>query len=268
MNSDSLTDALRPFAETVSGIKAARLAHIEEQIAEWDGRKLLLKDCSSMDSYSVLEFAYSIPKRLNDILRAMRPAVQASQIVPVTILGRSLLETTAIGCLFLNRMETSLATKNYAKLASDFIKFYAGGRVDGNPVKGFHTNDGLRFLGRVDVAYFEKIIIKPTKATPQIAKKMNDEYRETAGVIKLYDDLSEIAHPNGLGLQYLYPADDAPSQEKVRSHYKHLAGISVWHCQHALAALKKFETFDERFNAAFPDPVGFGDEMAAAGLRS
>ena len=259
MKTERIADILTKYKDEISVVRKSRLLQIEEKIQMLAKHQVRLVDCTSTDSYSVLELAYSIPKRAHDIISAMKLGILNDQVVPVVILARALIETTATGCLFYDRMEKHLGKTDHERLARDFIKFYAGGRLEGAP-KGFHTNDGLRHLEQIDSIYFAKI----SKASSQVVEALKDN----AGVLKLYDELSEIAHPNGLGLQYLYPAEDAEDPKNVKERYRHLVGAAVWQCHHIVRAMTNFSNFDQRYNDAFPEPPGFRKAMLAAGLVS
>lgn len=257
MKTERIADILTKYKDEVSVVRKSRLLQIEEKIQTLAEHQVRLEYCTSTDSYSVLELAYSIPKRAHDIISAMRLGILNDQVVPVVILARALVETTATGCLFYDRMEKHLTNTDHERLAKDFIKFYAGGRLAGS-TKGFHTNDGLRHLEEIDLTYFESI--------SQASSQMMELLRDKAGVLKLYDELSEIAHPNGLGLQYLYPAEDAADPKRVKERYRHLVGAAVWQCHHIVRAMESFSNFDLRFNDAFPEPPGFRKAMSDAGL--
>lgn len=257
MTTNRIADILSEHIDKISTIRKTRLIQIEEQIQNLAEQKVRFANCTSADSYSVMEMAFSIPKRAHDIIIAMKSGILSDQVVPVVILARALTETTATGCLFYDLMEKHLSKTDHERLARDFVKFYAGGRLDGS-AKGFHTNDGLRHLEEIDLAYFKKI----SQASSEAVGLLKDK----AGVIQLYDELSEIAHPNGLGLQYLYPAEDAKEPQRVKERYRYLVGAAVWQCHHIVRAMDKFSDFDQRFDSVFPEPPGFGKAMRDAGL--
>lgn len=59
-------------------------------------------------------------------------------------------------------------------------------------------------------------------------------------MMKTYDTLSEVAHPNGTGVQYLYPdpRNDDDKVDRMRTYFKHLAVSSIWRCMHLLRELE------------------------------
>lgn len=237
-------------------IRNARIRHIEEEIISLASTEVVFENHSSMDTYSILELAYSIPKRAADLIEAMKPCIHEDRVIPVVIMARALLETTAVGCLFCTQIEKKLEAQDYDGLAKTFVKFYAGGRIPGT-TKGVHINDGLRLLEKLDLEYLKSLNDKHSMLNIEPDDSSLDNLHKTIGVMFLYDTLSEIAHPNGLGLQYLYPADDAPSNKEVKQQFRHWAGSAVWQCNHIVRQLSAFKNFDERYHRAFPNPNGF-----------
>lgn len=265
MNSDSLAALLSLTASDLNNIRAARIGYIEEKIGLLASTKVVLKEQSSLDSYSIQELAYSIAKRAADIIKAMKPAIREDQVIPVVIMARALLETVALGCLFFSRIEKHLVAKDYDGLAKTFVKFYAGGSAIA-PLKGFHVNDGLRLLEKHDLAYYQQLATKYPQFGMPVDKDALDNVRATASVQTLYNSLSEIAHPNGFGLQYLYPAEDAPPNEEIKQKYRYLSGAAVWQCCHVIRQLEAFRDFDQRYNDVFPKPQGFSAAMKQSGI--
>jgi hypothetical protein len=72
-------------------------------------------------------------------------------------------------------------------------------------------------------------------------------------VTAIYDQLSEIAHPNGAGTQYLFPelTDEASEFIKTKESLRRIALSSLWHRFHLLDALQRSADLPEKFKASF-----------------
>jgi hypothetical protein len=78
-------------------------------------------------------------------------------------------------------------------------------------------------------------------------------WEELLSVMKNYDLLSEVTHPNGLGTQFLYPdpsSDNAPVT-KLRQRFRHASLMAIWHCSHLLKSLTDSSDLPDRFRAVF-----------------
>ena len=60
-------------------------------------------------------------------------------------------------------------------------------------------------------------------------------------VIKNYNDLSEVAHPNGVGTQFMYPdpTNENATVEMARNRFRHASMLAIWQARHLITALEK-----------------------------
>ena len=196
--------------------------------------------------FSLMELRQSYARRSVDLLETIYLLLEADKIVPAAIAGRALIETIAMGSLFLNEMRANVETANLPRLELRPSRFYAG--LSNRDPKPIHVMDAMRHLEKMDADYVAQLDKRfgVFTAIDKTRKKSADggetkSVLEGLSMLRVYDELSEIAHPNGTGVQYLYP-DPRNEDEKVnstRTHYKRLAVSSTWQCKHLLEELEK-----------------------------
>ena len=84
---------------------AARIEQIERDLHMWAAKPVQLTfDARGTHTVSMMELAYSYAKRCADFADAIRSLLAKDMIVPAVVVGRALIETVAMGCLFLHDM--------------------------------------------------------------------------------------------------------------------------------------------------------------------
>jgi hypothetical protein len=252
------------FVTAGAAIRDERIRSIIADIKGWSAQKWTYEDAPNLVVYSVIELAYSYPKRAHDLIESMRTLMQADRVVPAVILARALVETIAMGRYFIEKMEKCVEETDFPKLEASFLRFYAGSKLGSASVKAIHVNDALRELEAIDLAYLSYLAAKYPSLWNAMGADPVQAFKDNASLLKTYDKLSEISHPNGLGTQYLYPAADAPDNEKVVEHYRYMTGVAIWQAHHLLTALECIKTFPDRFVSTFPGRTRFSTEAAAA----
>ena len=71
----------------------------------------------------MMELAHSYARRCVNLADAIRLLLSENQIVPAAILGRALIETVAMGCLYLHDMGKLIAAKDHDRLESKLARF-------------------------------------------------------------------------------------------------------------------------------------------------
>lgn len=254
---DSCIDAI--MKGDVVGIRDIRLNQIIRDIAEWAQRSWTADDSPNLVSYEIVELAYSYPKRANDLIESMRLLMQEDRVVPAVIMARALIETIAMGRYFIDKMERSLADGDFSRLEAQFFRFYAGSRLGDANIKSIHINDALRELESTNISYAQYLVDKYPLFLSISMSNMTESSKSELSLLQIYNNLSEISHPNGLGTQYLYPAADAPDNSEIMSFYRHMIGVAIWQGHHLLTALDGMKTFSDRFVAKFPTTTRFSD---------
>ena len=258
--SDLEIESLNRFAADGTNIREWRLRQIVEQISKTSEQRWTYEDAPNLVVYSIIELAFSYPKRANDLIESMKSLMQLDRLVPAVILARALVETTAMGRYYVERMEKQLAAGDYSKLEADFLRFYMGSKIGGGAVKSVHINDALRELDDIDLDYLSHLVRKYPSRWLAAGPDPVQTFKEKTSLLKIYDQLSEISHPNGLGTQYFYPAADAPDNLNIAEHYRFMTGVAIWQCHHLLTALDRIKNFADRFVSAFPDRIRFSEE--------
>lgn len=213
-------------------------------------------DAQGTQLFSLMELRQSYARRSVDLMEAIYLLLEGDKIIPSAIIGRSLIETIAMGSLFLSEMKECVRTANKERLELRLTRFFAG--MSGRDPKPIHVMDAIRHLQKTDadyVAYLDRkhaIFSAVDKARQALAKDEPIEgHANLLSMMRVYDQLSEIAHPNGTGVQYVYP-DPRNENDKVkgvRQFYKRLAVSATWQCKHLLHALDETRDLPEQYRA-------------------
>lgn len=254
--------------ETGSGSKSAletdpimtqRVEQIERDLQAWAAKPIEFSfNPQGTDLFSMVELARAYAKRCANFAESIRVLLAESRIVPATIIARALIETLAMGCLYLHDMERLVAEGDLKRLETRLKRFYAGRK--GGSVEPIHVMDALRYLEKIDSAYvayldnkygvFTQIMKVLGAVKPDLEGK---SFGEMISAMKNYDELSEITHPNGTGTQYLYPheVNETEDVERARQRFRFASLASIWQCHHLISALEKSADLPERYRAAF-----------------
>lgn len=225
----------------------ARYRQIEEDLRKFAFEEMRFEfDPNGTHLFSIMELRQSYARRSVDFLESIYLLLEADKIVPAAIIGRSLIETVAMGSLFLSEMKECVQSANLERLELRLARFFAG--ITGRDPKPIHVMDAMRDLDKLNADYvkylddkhglfsaFEKML-HPTGEGGQTEK-----YVDMLSMMRVYDALSEIAHPNGTGVHYLYP-DPQNEDDRVkdtRNYYRQLAVSATWQCRHLLRALEE-----------------------------
>jgi hypothetical protein len=126
--------------------------------------------------------------------------------------------------------------------------------------------NAMRHLEKIDadyVAYLDQkygLLTVAAKITSSDRKVTPEDVRAALSVLKNYDLLSEIAHPNGTGTQFLYPdtGEPSPLADQLRHRYKHASLAAIWSGHHLLNALAGLDALTESYRRAFPPQASSG----------
>jgi hypothetical protein len=256
MNPDDLDI---PLVLETEPLAKGRIEAIEKDIQEWADKPIDFSfDPSGTGLFSMEELGRAFAKRAADFSKSIRMLLANGHIIPATVVGRALVETVSMGCLFLHDMDKLVAAGDVARFDARLQRFYAG--VKGKSVEPVHVMDAIRYLEQIDAEYVQYLDNKHNMfaLAEKIAKirgheLTKEEFFQKLSVMKNYDLLSEVSHPNGTGTQFMYgqpgPADE--QAERLRKRFHQASLMSIWACHHLLVALKKNEDLPERYRAAF-----------------
>lgn len=242
-----------------NAVAVERLQQIERDIAAWARKKVEVKfDYSGTHLFSMMELAYSYAKRCDDLASSIRQLLSQNRIVAATIVGRALIETIATGCFYIHEMHRLIELGDRNRVDDRLRRFYAG--VKGHSIEPVHVMDAIRHLEKVDgdyVTYLDQKYGVFTKMIKQLRPAAESgsppNPREALSVMRNYDELSEVCHPNGTGTQFLYP-DQTNETEiviKSRERFRSAAVTAIWQCNHLLRALIRADELPELYKQKF-----------------
>jgi len=235
----------------------ARYNQIETDLRSFASEDLKFDfDPKGTQLFSLMELRQSYARRSVDFVEAIYLLLEKDRIIPSAIIGRSLIETIAMGTLFLSEMKDCVQKANKERLELRLTRFFAG--VAGRDPKPIHVMDAIRHLQKADadyVAYLDRrhgIFSAFDKVRQTLAQdKPIESHADLLSMMRVYDMLSEITHPNGTGVQYVYP-DPRNEDDKVkgtRQYYKRLAVSATWQCKHLLHALEETRNLPDHYRA-------------------
>jgi hypothetical protein len=233
----------------------ARYQQIESELRKFAVEKLdFAFSPKGTQLFSLMELRQSYARRSIDLVDSIYNLLEANKVVPAAVLGRSLIETVAMGTLFLKEMLDCVQMANRARLESRLTRFYAG--MVGQVPKPIHVMDAIRQLHAVDadyVAYLDQkhgLFTEIDRLRTDLANGTPVErHAELLSITQVYDRLSEVAHPNGMGVQYLYPdpINEDEQVDRIRDQYKRLAVSSAWQCKHLLRWLEETRDLPQQY---------------------
>lgn len=237
----------------------ARVEQIERDLRGWAEKPIEFAfDPSGTLLPSLIELRQSYAKRSVDLADSIRFLVEQNRIAPATVIARALIETIAMGCLYLHDMSRLVESGDHQRLEERLVRYYAG--MKGKEVEPIHVMDAMRHFEKIDGEYteyldqkhgaFTKFFDGLRKAGVSVAA---DSPRELISALDNYAELSEVSHPNGVGTQLLYPAQGFGDTtfEHVQLRFRQSAHVAIWQCHFLLTALEKSTDLPERYKAAF-----------------
>jgi len=237
----------------------SRIEQIERDLQSWATKPIAFSfDPSDTHLFSMQELARSFAKRSIDLAQSIRSLIEQDRIVPATVVARALIETIGMGCLYLHEMGRLIALGDRLRLEKCFHRFYAG--VKGQSIEPVHVMDAIRHLTKIDGEYIQYIENKYgvftsffKSATEEGVVDEAQDWKELMSMERNYALLSEIAHPNGTGIQFLYPdpSNENASVTKLRQRFRSASLTAIWHCFHLLKALEDSDDLPDRFRTAF-----------------
>lgn len=243
----------------ITGIQLKRAVQIVSDLKSYSKEKISFEfDPAGTDLFSIMELRLSYSRRCLALIESITFLLHKNQIVPAAILSRAMIETVAMGCYYLHEINRLIDSGSSEQLKKKFERFFAG--MTNGKIKPIHVNDALRHLEEVEgkyVTYLDnKFKIFSSLIKSGVAKSENkaeETVSSLTSLLKTYDTLSEITHPNGLGVQLLFPdhSNENEMVDKIRKvyHFKTLA--SIWQCHHLLTALHASKDLANKFNAKF-----------------
>ena len=248
--------------DDLGAMATSRYSQIERDIREIAIKPLKFDfDIQGSHIFSMMELAQSYARRSVDFIDALKEMIAAGRVVPASIMGRALIETIGMGCLYVHDMGRLIAANDFEKLEARLTRFYAGVKTSAEGAQPVHVMDAMRYFEQIDAEYvayldnnyglFSKFVETLNSRKPPEADQIR--LSDISSAMRNYDSLSEIAHPNGTGVQYLYPDPVAENDRvnKMRSYFLGLAHGAIWQCHFLLSALERGQGLPDAYRKAF-----------------
>src|SRR5690348_11971083 len=103
----------------------ARYQKVEAEIRAAAASPIIFDfDIQGTQIFSMMELAQGYARRSVQFIDALKSMLVADQIVAATVVARALLETVAMGCLYIHDMEATIEAKNFERFDARFERFY------------------------------------------------------------------------------------------------------------------------------------------------
>jgi hypothetical protein len=225
-----------------------RIREVEGELADWAHRRPSFDfEVEGTELLPIMELLYGYAKRAHDLAAAARALMALERLTPAAILARALIETTAIGCLYVKEMRRLVDGGELAPLRARFRR-YSDAAGDA-PVE-----EALRYLAALDGAQFTAT--RSAEAQALGGLDLGDpKFVETS-----YQLLGEASHPGSAGGDLLHAAAGEPEIDEPRLRLEFAVELAIWHGRYLLAALEEGEslpkTYRERFMSIPPPRRG------------
>jgi len=247
------------FFET-NPLVMGRVEIIERELRAWAAAPITFSfNPEGTHLFSMMELRRSYVKRSVDFVDSIRSLIGQGRIVPATVIARALIETIAMGNLFLHDMAQLIIAGDRDRVEKRLRRYYAG--TKGERVEPVHVMDAMRYLEKIDGEYVAYLDQKYGRVITRVMEGLKDagsnnernNSREMLSVMKNYNELSEVSHPNGTGTQFLYPDESNENAlfSKALQRFRSAALRSIWQCHHLTSALEKTGDLPERYRSAF-----------------
>jgi len=225
-----------------------RIREVEGELADWARRRPSFDfDVEGSELLPIMELLYGYAKRAHELAAATRALIALERLTPAAILARALIETTAVGCLYVREMRRLIDAGQLAPLQARFRRYcQAAGPVA--------VDEALHYLAALDDAQFAATRSAEVQALGGL--DLGDpKFVETS-----YHLLDEAAHPGSAGGELLHGAAGEPEVDEPRLRLEFAAELAIWHGRYLLAALEEGEflpkTYRERFMSIPPPRRG------------
>jgi hypothetical protein len=138
----------------------------------------------------VVDLRSALNYRIVDLLESGLHASEENRIASCVVLVRSALETAAALWYITDKVETALSSGAIGDLDDFVMRVLLGSKVPTDDTRTPEAINTLTFIDKID--------------------------KKAPGFRKIYDDMSEYAHPNWLGAGYLYAQ---PSKEDLVTRF-------------------------------------------------
>jgi hypothetical protein len=206
--------------------------------------------------YSIEETKRSFARRFLEISECINLLRSNKKVVSGAILGRALIESVAMACYFVDEIDRLISAGSIEKFNERMKRFLAG--TTPGDTKPMHVMDALRHLHELDDKYAKFLWSKYTLMGKLMtsftgAEENGQELLAQISVMKNYDLLSNFAHPNGLGVFWIFGNTEGVEQPVDRTLHllDSMSASAIWQGHHLISAYDRSERVADRYLARF-----------------
>jgi hypothetical protein len=215
-----------------------RIREVEGEIADWARRRPSFDfEVEGSELLPIMELLYGYAKRAHDLAAATRALMALERLTPAAILARALIETTAVGCLYVKEIRRLVDGGELAPLQARLARYCDGA----GPVP---LDEALRYLAALDDAQFAATRSAEAQA---LGLDLGDpKFVETS-----YRLLGEAAHPVAAAGNLLHATAGEPEADEPRLRLEFAVELAIWHARYLLAALEEGEFLPKSYRERF-----------------
>ena len=249
-------------------LREDRIAGIFREIQEWGNRPIeFSQDPRGTNLYSIEETKRAYCRRFIQLAITSDGLLEDGQTIVASIVARAQIETVAMAAYFVHEVSRLIRAGSLKHFNDKIERFIIGSSLEGSKQRPIHVNDALKHLQKLDNEYIRYLWTKHPimkKLSSEIFSNQDqpvevEDVMATVSVIKNYDILCEVTHPNGLGTFFLLgqPENDSVAQRQVHSLLTNLTKSATWQGHHMLDALNgTVDHSDNYFDMFKSDPNG------------
>ena len=229
-------------------VRSDRISGIFQGVHRWSNLPIKFsRDPAGTNLYSIEETKRAYCRRFANFASVAGNLVHDRQELAACVIARAQIETVAMASFFVSELSRLIRAGNKEHFNAKVERFIIGSALKGAHQQPIHVNDALRHLKKLDEAYVKDLWIRYPALTQSLSQILlpekppvgAEDVVSTVSAIKNYDILSEVAHPNGMGVFFMFgqPEDEGVEQIQVRSLLANVIQAATWQGHHMLTAL-------------------------------
>ena len=229
-------------------VRSDRISDIFQDVHRWSNLPIeFSRDPTGTNLYSIEETKRAYCRRFANFASVAGNLVHDRQELAACVIARAQIETVAMASFFASELSRLIRAGNIEHFNSKVERFIIGSASKGARRQPIHVSDALRHLQKLDEAYIKDLWLRYPSLTQSLSQVLlpekppvgAEDVVATVSAIRNYDILSEVAHPNGVGVFFMFgqPEDDGVGQNQVRSLLASVIKAATWQGHHMLTAL-------------------------------
>lgn len=244
------------YKESLIRLKPTVL-QIEKNISDYARGKWNFGPDPNYVVFRMMELSLGYLRRIEELITAARHMQKLNLVVAGTIVGRAIIETSAMCAYYELRMNKHLENNDYDSLESDFLRFYSGSKIAKEGTQAINVLTAIDRTSENLSKEHEKLITENLHLIEyDIATDMKN-YKDNSSLRSTYNKLSEVSHPNGLGTHVLYPFIASNESKFVYDYFEMMIELSIMEARHAANSFERMIETPSKFAQIFPDIKNF-----------